>query len=205
MPFIPALERLGQVDLGELEAFLVYIVRPTARPPALHSVTLSQEKVKNKVILYSTEDNKHQKHKHRPRCLSLVFLVSGKDNAASRSKGISNLWPSQAKGQRCLFSGCYLKEHDWSLSLGLIREKREERKKERGKGGKEREKEGGKKRKENERETEKAKNAWYRTWSRDRGWLPKPSLSTAKATLPFPDVSVLLCSCFDGACWKMRN
>lgn len=46
MPFIPALERQGQVDLGELEDFLVYIVHPTARPPALHSVTLSQEKVK---------------------------------------------------------------------------------------------------------------------------------------------------------------
>lgn len=163
MPFIPALERQGQVDLGELEAFLVYIVRPTARPPALHSVTLSQEKVKNKVILCSTKENKHRKHKHRPLHLSLAFLVSGKDNTANRSKDISSLWPRQAKGPSCFFPGSYLKEHDWSLSLGLIREKRGERKKERGKGGKEREREGGKKRKENERETETAKSAWYRT------------------------------------------
>lgn len=161
--FIQALERQGQVDLGELEAFLVYIVRPTARPPALHSVTLSQEKAKNKVILCSTKENKHRKHKHRPLHLSLAFLVSGKDNTANRSKDISSLWPRQAKGQSCFFPGSYLKEHDWSLSLGLIREKRGERKKERGKGGKEREREGGKTRKENERETETAKSAWYRT------------------------------------------
>lgn len=116
MPFIPALERQGQVDLGELEDFLVYIVHPTARPPALHSVTLSQEKVKNKVILCSTKENKHRKHKHRPLHLSLAFLVSGKDNTANRSKDISSLWPRQAKGPSCFFPGSYLKEHDWSLS-----------------------------------------------------------------------------------------
>lgn len=155
MPFIPALERQGQVDLGELEAFLVYIVRPTARPPALHSVTLSQEKVKNKVILCSTKENKHRKHKHRPLHLSLAFLVSGKDNTANRSKDISSLWPSQAKGQSCLFPGCYLKEHDWSLSLGLIREKRGGEKEGKGEGRKGKRK---RRRGEQEREGERNRN-----------------------------------------------
>lgn len=49
--FHPCAREEGAGQFGELEAFLVYIVCPMARPPGLHSVTLSQEKVKNKVIL----------------------------------------------------------------------------------------------------------------------------------------------------------